>query len=240
MVLCESAGGLPEQVTASGLRFRDIVVGKGPSPPTGYQVVVDYVAMTPGGKVFDSSLTRGAPYDVRVGAGQARPPAGPAHPAPRRLGRALGLQGVPQRSTRGPGRVWAQVTQWARMHQHIQPPGWAADQAVLLGSEAPQRLPQSRPGQRPSQAAGCAAQRALASCEPRGFLGPALGQHMAAVRQSEQACCALGRGGSRRCACQSAAVLSGAACVGLRARGGTCPDPTPTLHRSWRAWTRGC
>ena len=26
--------------------------------------------MTPSGKVFDSSLTRGAPYDVRVGAGQ--------------------------------------------------------------------------------------------------------------------------------------------------------------------------
>lgn len=38
------------------------------------QVVVDYVAMTPSGKVFDSSLTRGAPYDVRVGAGQV-----PAH-----------------------------------------------------------------------------------------------------------------------------------------------------------------
>ena len=31
---------------------------------------MDYVAMTPSGKVFDSSLTRGAPYDVRVGAGQ--------------------------------------------------------------------------------------------------------------------------------------------------------------------------
>lgn len=33
--------------------------------------MVDYVAMTPSGKVFDSSLTRGAPYDIRVGTGQA-------------------------------------------------------------------------------------------------------------------------------------------------------------------------
>ena len=31
-----------------------------------------YVAMTPNGKVFDSSLNRGAPYDIRIGAGQVR------------------------------------------------------------------------------------------------------------------------------------------------------------------------
>ena len=29
-----------------------------------------YVAMTPNGRVFDSSLYRGAPYDFRIGAGQ--------------------------------------------------------------------------------------------------------------------------------------------------------------------------
>ncbi|KAK9905529.1 hypothetical protein WJX75_001603 [Coccomyxa subellipsoidea] len=58
------------QETKSGLRFKDIVVGKGPSPPTGYQVTAHYVAMTPNGKVFDSSLDRGFPYDIRVGAGQ--------------------------------------------------------------------------------------------------------------------------------------------------------------------------
>lgn len=56
--------------TPSGLEYRDIVVGKGPSPPVGYQVVVNYIAMTPEGRVFDSSLERGAPYDLRVGAGQ--------------------------------------------------------------------------------------------------------------------------------------------------------------------------
>ena len=34
------------------------------------QVTAHYVAMTPSGKVFDSSLDRGFPYDIRVGAGQ--------------------------------------------------------------------------------------------------------------------------------------------------------------------------
>lgn len=56
--------------TPSGLRFHDIVIGTGSSPPVGFQVVVNYVAMTPEGRVFDSSLQRGAPYDIRVGAGQ--------------------------------------------------------------------------------------------------------------------------------------------------------------------------
>lgn len=93
--------------TKSGLKYKDIVVGKGPSPPTGYQagsgahiaaaghgevtpddgsmqhlyatsllpclhvqVTCNYVAMTPNGRVFDSSLDRGFPYDIRVGAGQ--------------------------------------------------------------------------------------------------------------------------------------------------------------------------
>lgn len=59
--------------TSSGLKYQDIVVGRGISPPVGYQVVVHYVAMTPEGRVFDSSLTKGAPYDVRVGAGQVIP-----------------------------------------------------------------------------------------------------------------------------------------------------------------------
>lgn len=31
---------------------------------------VDYVAMTPNGRVFDSSLEKGYPYQIRVGAGQ--------------------------------------------------------------------------------------------------------------------------------------------------------------------------
>mmetsp|Transcript_26986 Transcript_26986/g.59012 ORF Transcript_26986/g.59012 Transcript_26986/m.59012 type:complete len:217 (+) Transcript_26986:76-726(+) len=57
----------------SGLQYRDIVVGRGPSPPVGYQVVCNYVAMTPALRVFDSSLDKGSPYDIRVGAGQIIP-----------------------------------------------------------------------------------------------------------------------------------------------------------------------
>lgn len=39
----------------------------------GLQVVVNYVAMTPQGKVFDSSLEKGKPYDIRVGSGAVIP-----------------------------------------------------------------------------------------------------------------------------------------------------------------------
>ena len=59
--------------TPSGLQFQDIVVGTGPAPPVGYQVVVNYIAMTPEGRVFSNSLERGSPYDIRVGAGQVVP-----------------------------------------------------------------------------------------------------------------------------------------------------------------------
>ena len=43
------------------------------------QVTAHYVAMTPNGRVFDSSLDRGFPYDIRVGSGQviAEPHTGP-------------------------------------------------------------------------------------------------------------------------------------------------------------------
>lgn len=36
----------------------------------GMQVVANYVAMVPNGKVFDSSLEKGRPYDIRIGTGQ--------------------------------------------------------------------------------------------------------------------------------------------------------------------------
>lgn len=60
----------PKVATSSGLEYIDIVEGNGPTPPTGYQVVVNYVAMTPEGRIFDSSLEKGHPYDIRIGAGQ--------------------------------------------------------------------------------------------------------------------------------------------------------------------------
>lgn len=64
--------GIEAVTTPSGLQYKDIVVGSGPNPPIGFQVVVHYVAMTPAPqlRVFDSSLDKGKPYDVRVGAGQ--------------------------------------------------------------------------------------------------------------------------------------------------------------------------
>ncbi len=34
------------------------------------QVVVNYVAMTPEGRIFDNSLAKNAPYFIRVGTGQ--------------------------------------------------------------------------------------------------------------------------------------------------------------------------
>jgi peptidylprolyl isomerase len=74
-VLCDAAceaalKDAPLVELPSGLSYKDITPGTGPTPPTGYQVVAHYVAMTPAGRVFDSSLTRGAPYDIRVGSGQ--------------------------------------------------------------------------------------------------------------------------------------------------------------------------
>lgn len=75
------AGKFPLVELPSGLSFRDVRVGGGPKPPTGYQVVAHYVAMTPNGKVFDSSLNRGAPYDIRIGAGQVREERGARGPA---------------------------------------------------------------------------------------------------------------------------------------------------------------
>lgn len=63
----------PKIKTASGLEYQDVIVGTGATPPVGYQVTLNYVAMTPQGKIFDSSVERKAPYDIRVGAGQVIP-----------------------------------------------------------------------------------------------------------------------------------------------------------------------
>ncbi|XP_057958001.1 peptidyl-prolyl cis-trans isomerase FKBP16-3, chloroplastic isoform X2 [Malania oleifera] len=56
--------------TESGLQYKDIQVGGGPSPPIGFQVAANYVAMVPSGQIFDSSLEKGQPYIFRVGSGQ--------------------------------------------------------------------------------------------------------------------------------------------------------------------------
>ncbi|KAF7805321.1 Peptidyl-prolyl cis-trans isomerase FKBP16-3, chloroplastic [Senna tora] len=61
---------VPMVTTESGLQYKDIKVGQGSSPPVGFQVAANYVAMVPSGQIFDSSLEKGQPYIFRVGSGQ--------------------------------------------------------------------------------------------------------------------------------------------------------------------------
>ncbi|CAH1436136.1 unnamed protein product [Lactuca virosa] len=61
---------VPMITTESGLQYKDIKVGSGPTPPVGYQVAANYVAMVPSGQVFDSSLEKRQVYIFRVGSGQ--------------------------------------------------------------------------------------------------------------------------------------------------------------------------
>ncbi|OVA08801.1 Peptidyl-prolyl cis-trans isomerase [Macleaya cordata] len=73
--LCDSAcekelENVPMVTTESGLQYKDIKLGQGPSPPTGFQVAANYVATVPNGQIFDSSLEKGLPYIFRVGSGQ--------------------------------------------------------------------------------------------------------------------------------------------------------------------------
>lgn len=66
--LCDAdcVAAFPERVKLpSGLEYIDIVQGTGVKPVTGYQVTVNYVAMNPEGRAFDSSIEKGAPYDIR-------------------------------------------------------------------------------------------------------------------------------------------------------------------------------
>ncbi|KAF5728787.1 FKBP-like peptidyl-prolyl cis-trans isomerase family protein isoform 2 [Tripterygium wilfordii] len=73
--LCDEAcekeiENVPMVTTESGLQYKDIKVGRGPSPPIGFQVAANYVAMVPSGQIFDSSLEKGQFYLFRVGADQ--------------------------------------------------------------------------------------------------------------------------------------------------------------------------
>ncbi|KAL1805317.1 hypothetical protein ACET3Z_028385 [Daucus carota] len=61
---------VPMITTESGLQYKDIKVGAGPSPPVGFQVAANCVAMVPTGQIFDSSLEKGQVYIFRVGSGQ--------------------------------------------------------------------------------------------------------------------------------------------------------------------------
>ena len=56
--------------TASGLQYRDRVVGTGAVAEAGQSVSVHYVGSLPNGEVFDSSRTGGTPFTFTLGTGQ--------------------------------------------------------------------------------------------------------------------------------------------------------------------------
>ena len=70
-VLCdaecvESLDSIEVVTTPSGLQYKDIIVGDGEMPPIGFQVVADYVAMNEKGLIFDNSVEKGKPNDIRL------------------------------------------------------------------------------------------------------------------------------------------------------------------------------
>ncbi len=61
----------PKEVTTpSGLKYVDLVVGKGSSPQRGQTVRVHYTGWLTDGKKFDSSVDRGKPFEFPIGQGR--------------------------------------------------------------------------------------------------------------------------------------------------------------------------
>lgn len=56
--------------TESGLQYQDVVVGTGKEAVSGNRVSVHYTGTFPDGTVFDSSVSRGVPFEFVLGAGQ--------------------------------------------------------------------------------------------------------------------------------------------------------------------------
>lgn len=56
--------------TKSGLKYEDMVAGKGETPKTGQMVTVHYTGWLEDGKKFDSSKDRNQPFEFTVGVGQ--------------------------------------------------------------------------------------------------------------------------------------------------------------------------
>ena len=64
----------PWITTGSGLKYQDIVIGKGPQPKPGDDIVVNYTGRFQNGKVFDSSLSPGrTPFELHLGRGEVIP-----------------------------------------------------------------------------------------------------------------------------------------------------------------------
>lgn len=64
----KTAGGTEKMKSMpSGLKYVDLVVGKGASPKSGQTVVVHYTGTLQDGTKFDSSLDRGEPFSFHLG-----------------------------------------------------------------------------------------------------------------------------------------------------------------------------
>jgi peptidylprolyl isomerase len=59
--------------TDSGLKYYDLEAGSGDSPKEGQMATVHYTGWLEDGTMFDSSLTRGEPFNFPIGAGQVIP-----------------------------------------------------------------------------------------------------------------------------------------------------------------------
>lgn len=57
-------------VTESGLRYHDLEEGMGPVPQPGMTVRVHYTGWLTDGKMFDSSVARGKPFEFVLGKGR--------------------------------------------------------------------------------------------------------------------------------------------------------------------------
>ena len=61
----------PWITTGSGLKYQDVVVGKGPLPKPGDDILVNYTGRFTNGKIFDSSLSPGRqPFELHLGRGE--------------------------------------------------------------------------------------------------------------------------------------------------------------------------
>jgi FKBP-type peptidyl-prolyl cis-trans isomerase len=56
--------------TASGLEYIEVEAGSGAQAVAGKTVKVHYTGKFPGGKVFDSSISRGEPIEFKLGTGR--------------------------------------------------------------------------------------------------------------------------------------------------------------------------
>jgi len=64
-----TAPAAPWETMPSGLKYQDVVVGKGPQPKEGDTVVVNYTGKFTNGKVFDTSVGK-RPFEFHLGRGE--------------------------------------------------------------------------------------------------------------------------------------------------------------------------